>query len=265
MSDCGGYDTNSVISEFYDHVVPYRERDDINFFVDYASKANGPVLEIGCGTGRILIPTAEAVYEIVGMDLSDHMLNVCKKRVAELSPEVNSRISLIKNDMRSFDLEREFGLITLPFRPFQHLTTVEDQISCLKTIHKHLKPGGRLILDLFNPSMKFLVDENAFKESGDEPGFEMPDGRKVTRRIRIAKRDLFNQVSDCELIYYIKHPDGHEEKAIHEFKMRYLFRYEAEHLLVRCGFEVENLFAGYDRSEFGSKDPGELVFVATKR
>ena len=66
------------------------------------------------------------------------------------------------------------------------------------------------------------------------------------------------------MVYYITHPDGSEEKAVHAFPMKYLFRWEAEHLLVRCGYEIEALYAGYDKSEFGSKDPGELVFVAVK-
>jgi hypothetical protein len=65
-----------------------------------------------------------------------------------------------------------------------------------------------------------------------------------------------------ELIYYVTHPDGREERLVHAFPMRYLFRFEAEHLLVRCGFAVEALYAGFDRSPYGSAYPGELIFVA---
>ena len=60
------------------------------------------------------------------------------------------------------------------------------------------------------------------------------------------------------------HPDGRTERLVHSFPMRYLFRFEAEHLLARCGFEVEALYADYDRSPYGSKYPGELIFVAVK-
>ena len=69
---------------------------------------------------------------------------------------------------------------------------------------------------------------------------------------------------DVELIYDITHPDGRQERQIHAFQMRYLFRYEAEHLLARSGFVVDRLYAGFDRSEYGSIYPGELVFVAQK-
>ena len=92
----------------------------------------------------------------------------------------------------------------------------------------------------------------------------MPDGRRVQRRSRVVKRDVFKQYQDVELIYYATHPDGDTERTVHAFPMRYLFRYEVEHLLARCGFEVEALYADYDQSPCGSKYPGELIFVAKK-
>ena len=92
----------------------------------------------------------------------------------------------------------------------------------------------------------------------------MPDGRRVTRRHKIVAHDRFNQINDFELLYYVEHPDGREERLVHAFRMRYLFRFEAEHLLARTGFAVEHLYAGYDKSEYGTSYPGELILVARK-
>ena len=92
----------------------------------------------------------------------------------------------------------------------------------------------------------------------------MPDGRLVIRRHKIVSRDVFNQINHTELIYYVTHPDGRKERVVQAFPMRYLFRFEAEHLLARAGFEVEQLYADYDKSPYGSKYPGELIFVAGK-
>lgn len=265
MTDrAGGYTEYQFTAEFYDHVVPYRERGDVAFFVEMAQTAGGPVLEVGCGTGRVLIPTARAGFEITGLDLSPSMLAVCRANLAAEPAEVQARIQLIEGDMCEFDLGREFALITIPFRPFQHLTAVEDQIACLTTLHRHLKSGGRLVLDLFNPSIPYLADPARLHEFGDEPEFAMPDGRRVRRRERIVARDYFNQVQDTELIYYVTHPDGRQERLVHAFPMRYLFRYEAEHLLARCGFEIEALYADYNKSPYGSRYPGELIFVARR-
>jgi SAM-dependent methyltransferase len=264
MDSSGGYKDYAFVADLYDHVLPYRDRPDVTLYVDAARKCGGPVLEIGCGTGRILIPTARAGFEIVGLDLSPHMLEVCRKRLSQEPDEVQARAQLVEADMRDFDLGQIFRLVTIPFRPFQHLTTIEDQLSCLICTHRHLTEGGRLIFDIFNPSLEALTSDDVGKEIGEEPGFTTPDGRRVVRRHRIVSRDRFNQINYVELIYIVTHPDGREERLVHAFPMRYLFRFEAEHLLVRSGFEVEHLYADFDKSPYGSEDPGELIFVAKK-
>lgn len=260
----GGYDEYALIADLYDDVVPYRTRGDVHFFVAAALVSGGPVLEVGCGTGRILIPSARAGVDIVGLDLSSQMLHMCRAKLLNEPETVRPRVRLVQADMRDFDLAQTFTLVTLPFRPFQHLVTVEDQLSCLRSISRHLAERGRLILDLFNPSLEALVRDNLDQEFGDEPEFISSDGRRVIRRHKIVSRDYFNQVNQVELVHYITHPDGHKERLVHAFPIRYLYRFEAEHLLARCGFEVESVYADYDKSPYGSKYPGELIFVAKK-
>ncbi len=264
MDLAGDYEDYAFVADLYDHVVPYRTRPDVEFFVEEARAVGGPVLEVGCGTGRILIPTARAGIDIVGLDLSPHMLRICQQRLLNEPAAVQSRARLIQGDMRNFDLAQTFSLVTLPFRPFQHLTTVADQLACLASIHRHLAEEGRLILDLFNPSLPALVQDNLGQELGDEPEFTTPDGRRVVGRDRVVSRDHTNQVIQIELVYYVTHPDGREERLVHAFPMRYLFRFEAEHLLARSGFAVEAVYADYDKSPYGAKVPGELIFVARK-
>lgn len=264
MDSAGGYEEYAFVADLYDWVVPYRERPDISFFVDAAREAGSPVLEIGCGTGRVLIPSARAGIDVVGLDASPRMLAVCRERLQQENVAVQSRVELVQADMRAFELGRQFTLATLPFRPFQHLITVEEQRSCLMSIRRHLIEGGRLVLDLFNPSLEALASRQEGQEFGDEPEFSTPDGRRVVRRHRTVAHDRFNQVSHVELIYYVTHPDGREERLVHAFPMRYLFRFEVEHLLVRCGFDVEQLYAGFDKGAYGSRYPGELIFVARK-
>ena len=232
--------------------------------MDAAEQCGGPALEIGCGTGRVLIPTARAGIEIVGLDASPSMLAVCRDKLTHEPPEVQARVQLTAGDMRQFDFGRQFRLVTIPFRPFQHLMTVEDQLACLRTVHRHLLEGGQLVLDLFNPAFPHMADEKFFEELNREPPFTMPDGRKVLRRHHILARDFFQQTQDVELIYRITFPDGREERLVARFTMRYLFRFEAEHLLARSGFEVESVYADFEKRPYGSKFPGELIFVARK-
>jgi SAM-dependent methyltransferase len=264
MDNASGYEEYAFIADLYDYVEPYRSRSDIAFFVEAAREAGSAVLEVGCGTGRVLIPTARAGIDIVGLDLSLHMLAVCRQQLEAEPMLVQSRARLIQADMRAFDLGETFTLATIPFRPFQHLTTVDDQLSCLASIRRHLDDGGRLILDLFNPSLDALVNQVIGEEVGEEPEFSTPDGRRVIRRHKIVAHDRFSQINQVELVYYVTHPDGRQERLIHAFAMRYLFRFEAEHLLARAGFEVEQIYADYDKSVYGSKYPGELILVARK-
>lgn len=259
-----GHSDYESTAEFYDYGTLYRDRPDLPFFVDAAKEAGGGVLELGCGTGRILIPTARAGVSIVGLDASPSMLAVCAARLGAESADVQARVCLVQGSMTDFELGQTFALVTLPFRPFQHLISVEEQLACLRCIHRHLEPHGRIILDLFNPSLDALVAVGT-QEGGNDPEFIMPDGRRVLRRDRVVSRDRYNQVNQVELIYYVTYPDGRHERLVNAFPMRYLFRFEVEHLLARCGFAVDQVYADYTKTPYGAKYPGELIFVAHKQ
>lgn len=255
-------------AEFYDHVFVYEKRADIQFFVDAAAAAGGPVLEAGCGSGRVLLPCARAGARMTGLDLSDAMLKLLRAKLEKESPEVRARVNVVKGDMRDFALNERFALAQIPFRPFQHLMTVAEQRACLRSIRRHLLPGGRLIVDVFEPNLKMLLDERRQQESDvDECSFTMPDGRHVARRFRVAAVHFCRQVQDIELIYYVTHLDGRKERIVDAFPMRHFFRYEMEHLLVSEGFAIEALYGDYKKTPHDAMPEGapcELVFVARK-
>jgi hypothetical protein len=115
-----------------------------------------------------------------------------------------------------------------------------------------------------NPFLEHLIDDQYLNEFNEEPEMSMPDGRKVRRRFRISQRNLAEQFIDAEIIYHVTHPEGHVERLIHSFPFRYIFRFEAEHLLARCGFLIHAIYSDFDKSPFGSKYPGELIIVARK-
>jgi SAM-dependent methyltransferase len=255
-------DDRAAVADYYDLVNP--ERPDVTFYVEAARTGGGPVLELGCGTGRVLIPTARAGIEIVGLDASPQMLAVCRGRLQQEPPDVQARVRLLEGDMRRFTVDRTFRLATIPYRPFQHLLTVSDQLACLRSIHQHLADEGRLVFDIFNPSLDVLVKKPVGEEFDADPEFLMDDGGRVLLRAKIVSHERFTQVTRHELIYYISHPDGRSERLVYAFSMRNTFRFEAEHLLVRAGFDIERLYGDFDRSPYGSKYPGELIFIARK-
>lgn len=258
----------SQAAEFYDSVQVYEKRTDVQFFVDAAAAAGGPVLEAGCGTGRVLLPCARAGARMTGLDLSDGMLKLLHAKLEKEPADVRARVNIVKGDMRDFALNERFALAQIPFRPFQHLLTVPEQRACLQSIRRHLVPGGRLILDVYDPNMKLLLDERRRDESEVEACFDLPDGRKVERRFRIPAVHFCRQVQDVELIYYVTHPDGRQERIVDAFPMRYFFRYELEHLLASEGFSVEALYGDYKktlRDQMPADGLCELVFVAKRK
>ena len=263
-SDGNPYD-DALVAEIYSSLHGDESRREIDFFVETATEAGSPILELGCGSGTVLIPTARAGITIVGVDASLPMLAVCRRRLSAEPETVRSRVpALLHGDMRSFDVDEAFTLITIPFRPFQHLLTTDDQLACLERIRRHLVAGGRLVFDLFNPSLDALANGPFDEKSDVVHEFMMPDGRRVFRTYRRGRPDRFAQVAQHALTYEVTHPDGRVQRVTHRFPLRYFFRFEVEHLLARAGFGVEHVYAGYDRSPYGSRNPGQLILAAKK-
>jgi SAM-dependent methyltransferase len=260
----GGYEEYEFIAGFYDPIYEHRVTKDIDLFIDYSRKANGRTLELGCGTGRVLIPIAVSGCEITGLDHSPYMLRICQDKLYKQPKEVQDRVKLIKGDMTSFDTGETYSLVTVPLRTFQHLTTVEEQQACLGCINKHLIPNGLLVIDIFNPSLSKLYEKKYMDEQEDFPETKLSDGRTLRRTIRIAAFHRDQQCNNQEFIYYVSYPDGRTERLVQTFPFRYFFRYEFEHLLAICGFRVVDLFGNFDRSVYSGDSP-EMIFVAEKK
>lgn len=132
---------------------------DVAFYVEAALRYDGPVLELGAGTGRVAWPIAAAGLECVGADLAEPMLAIARAKAKLYDPEVAGRASFLRADMSDFDLGRRFRTVVIAFRSFQHLITETAQRSALRCIHAHLEPEGRLIVNLFDPRLDMLLPE----------------------------------------------------------------------------------------------------------
>jgi SAM-dependent methyltransferase len=263
LSQYGSYKDGPFVAEYYDFVPDYAGRRDLEFYLDYSLRAKGTILELGCGTGRVLIPTAGAGCRTVGLDLSSHMLAKCKEKLLCQPKDVQQRVLLFQGNMVDFKLDKSFALVTMPFRPFQHLVSVEEQMSCLACVNRHLAKGGRLILDVFHPDPTKLAGPVTLEEIEDVSEVPLPGGRKLRRTYRSVAFHRYEQVNYVELIFYVTHPDGRTERFVQAFPMRYFYRYEIEHLLARTGFRVVELFGDYDQSPF-LNNSSEMIFVAER-
>jgi len=263
MSNYRGFKTSPILAELYDLVPMYAVKPDVDFYVQYCSATGGKILELGCGTGRVLIPAARSGCEITGLDISEHVLTRCRDKLQLEAHDVQERVRLVQGNMIDFDIKDHFDLVIIPFRPFQQLISVDDQLACLHRIHRHLNPSGKLVFDFFQVNMAIISDPNRKEEVEDVAEFTLPDGRRLRRTHRLTALHRAEQYNDVELIYYLTDKSGNTERIVEPFPFRYFFRYEVEHLLARCGFEVRELFGDFDKTPLSDDSP-EIVFVAEK-
>ena len=221
---------------------------DVEFYVEEAKRAAGPVVEFGCGTGRILVPTARAGVEITGVDYSDTMLGILRDKL----PDADVHIG----DLRDFDVGRKFKLVTIPFRAIAHIIEAEDHVRLFENMRRHLAEGGRLIFDFFQPNLgKLAQPREEFMH------FERKEDGNTIRRYSIANTHPWKQLLAITFRWEIEGPGGEVEELTEEFDMRWFYRFELEHILKRAGLEIESLWGGFDRSPLGPES-SEMIFVA---
>jgi len=238
---------------------------DVEFFLGLAKDADAdghPVLELATGTGRVAIPIARAGVTVVGLDRSKEMLAEAKAKSQDLG-----NVRWVKAEMTSFDLPERFGLVFVPFRSFQHLLTVTDQLACLRRVHNHLVPGGRLAIDVFNPDIVVMGQWLGFKRGGvhkRRDDYVSPASERLVKARESRDYNPANQEVESTFIDEELDDEGAVLSRVYRgLKLRYIFRYEMEHLLARTGFEIEDVFGDCYGSPFGDTSP-EMVFVARK-
>ena len=248
-------DYADVASDYDAIYAELRSSADVDFYRRLAVAAEGPVLELGTGTGRVLLEIAALGIPATGLDRSPAMLQQLR---AKAPPRT---LRLVQAAMQSFDLGQDrFCLIFSAFRSFQHLLTVEDQLACLACARRHLAPGGRLAFDVFAPRLDALAaaDRPETREVSVEHA-----GAILTRyvRTRVAHAE---QILDLTFRYERSVEGSVVGERVAQLRMRYLFRYELEHLLWRSGFRDVELYGGFDRRPYDYVS-GETVVVATAR
>ena len=223
---------------------------DIDFYRELALEAGGLVVELGVGTGRVAIPLAQAGVSVLGLDLSGQMLAVARRKAR--AEGVSGRLALARADMRRFVLARPAALITIPARAFLHLLTTNDQLSTLASCRAALEPGGRLALNVFNPNLPLIAEwMRRDPEQWGEADLWLPDSEE--------RRDY--DPSEQHINLHVRARGRAGEGSFVATRLRWVYRYEMEHLLARSGFAVEALYGNFERAPFGHTST-ELVWVA---
>jgi SAM-dependent methyltransferase len=261
--DPGPIDAGVEAAARYD-VLHADRTEDVAFYAREAAGAPGPVLEVGCGTARVALAVAAAGARIVGLERSAPHLAVAAARRAGSPESVRSRLALVRGDMRAYAFRRPFERVLMPFRVFQAMLTVDDQLSALAAARAALAPGGRLVLDLFDPRLDVLAEAAEGPAPLAPTGRSFRDGRGEWRERVAARYDLESQIVDLTYVYERAGDDGAvADRSFERIRVRYFTRWEFEHLLARAGYEVEALYGGWDGRPLAAEGE-DMIWIARK-
>ena len=252
---------------------------DAAFYARQAVESGGPVLEVGCGTGRVSLASAAAGVDVTGLDNDAALLARAAvkhagsratraraegSRMSGRPSAPRGRLALVCADMRAYAFRRHFAAVLMPFRVFQSMLTVSDQLAALASARAALVPGGRLVLDVFDPRLDVLAEAAEGPAPLAETGRSYEDARGQWRERVAARYDLESQTVDLTYVYERQSEGGEPvERAFDRLRVRYFTRWEFEHLLARAGYEVEALYGGWDGGP-PTPEGEDMIWIARK-
>ena len=242
-------------AKFYDLIYDkIRTETDMEYYLRKIAETDGPILEIGVGTGRFFSEAIKTGADIYGIDMSESMLDVLRKKIDKSD---HHRVS--QQNGIDFKLDQQFELILAPFRVFSHLLTTEEQLMTLNNIGHHLTDNGKLIFDLYVPNPEMLVSgmDNVIDFEG-----EYKPGLKLIRKTSM-RADLVNQISDVSMKLSWDEPEG-SRNEIWDFKFRFFYRYEIEHLIRISDLTLLDFFGDFEENPLGP-DSKEFIVICGKK
>jgi SAM-dependent methyltransferase len=254
-------DSYSVIGKYYDDAyAAKKDLVDAPFYLELARRIGGPVPEIACGTGRVLLPIARAGIAIDGVDVSANMLGVLRGHLAAEPAEVQERVAFFEGDMRTMRLERKYALVTIPFRPMQHMYSVADQVAALANAAWHLDEGGLAAFDVFYPKFEML-DTTIGGEIPELEWRRASDPEKLVRRyFRKDRVDKIEQIFECTFVF--RTFDG-DRLAAEESEAVKLSHYTYPHLralFLLAGLEPVEEYGSFAKTPLDNAAQ-EMIFV----
>lgn len=250
------------MSQLYDDLALYYDlahadyTADLPFYLKLAQETGGPILELGCGSGRTIAPLLEASFEVVGLDNSQAMLELAARRLGE-----QANCTLVLGDMTSFDLGRTFPLITSPFNTWLHLNSLEAQKAAFHRACQHLAPGGWLVIDI--PAPATIVEAEHDGALTLEKIFAEPESGDKMLQFASTQLDSRNQLYYVTWIYDRIEANGVVKRKVAPMTLRYLLPKEARSLVRGAGLKLKALWGDYERSPYTAESE-KLIIVAEK-
>jgi len=230
--------------------------DEMPILLRLAGEAGGPILDLACGTGRTTLPMAEAGFEVIGVDASEPML----ARAREKAHEQGLAVAFHLQDCAHLELTLTARMVTMNGHAFQEFLTNEAQDDLLRSVSRHLAPGGVFVFDTRFPSR-----DNLLKPEGEQPWQTVTDERGWTIAASVIwSYDAVSQIQDYVMIDRISDTAGATEETRSTGRLRYTWPREMDRLLDTHGFDLDTIYGEWDESPLAA-DSYDMVVVARKR
>ncbi|HEY6409686.1 MAG TPA: class I SAM-dependent methyltransferase [Ktedonobacteraceae bacterium] len=246
----------------YDLIAPFYDleheqfSEDLDLYRNFAELRNGPLLELACGSGRLLIPLAREGYTITGVDTSEKMLTLARERLQEAS--LSSRVTLVQQDMSTLELSQKFSLAFVALGSFAHLITRKAQQQALAAIRKQLTTGGTFIIDISNADARYM--ESLSGQVLHQGTWQCGDGTLLTHLVSPASSQTKHLLELTH--FYDQHRQGGQVSRTVITTHIYLFeRVEMELLLEQAGFVVKDVYGDHEPGPF-TLESQRMIFIA---
>jgi len=234
--------------------------DDLPALEAMARRTDGPLLELGCGTGRALIPLAQKGYQVTGVDLSTEMLRIAAAKARDAG--VSQRVTLMEGDYAEAPLGGPYPFAFVLMNTFMHLETQQRQLRALAHWREHLAPSGLLLIDVFHPDVNQLAELDG-RLVWDRTWIDDQTGQTVMKWVT-CRADPSEQRLYITLIYEEISEGGEIRRTQAPYVARYLWRFEAELLLDKAGFDLEAVYGDWTFAPFESSS-GRMILLARRR
>lgn len=217
-----------LLAQWYDNILE-NETKDIEFYKNILVGSKGKVLELACGTGRLLVPFCQLGVDIEGLDISSDMLSICRKKLAEH----NLSVALYEQDLAKFNTGKQYKIIFISGGSFQLLDDIAAAMSSLNHIYAHLQAGGQLILDLFHLWSEVQSNQDVLWRLGRTA--KNKKGEKFCCYER-TELDPMNQIQRGRYKYELYRNGVLVKTIMDNLNLRWYGRQEFKLMLEKCGF-----------------------------
>ncbi len=252
------YQFYEKIARFYD-AENAEFTDDLMLYSELAEETGDPILDVGCGTGRVMLHLAQEGYRVVGLDLSQEMLARGQRKL-DVMPDLKPLVTFVHADALKAEFDERFNLIIIPYNTFMQFQKQTDQLAVLRRYGQMLTDDGLLVMDL--PNATELVGTQDDGTMVLERMFTEPESGHLVMQQSVSSVEQIAQVLHVTWIYDEIGDGGALNRTMASLSLRYVFPGEMDLMLAAAGLRRVEVYGDFVSEPFADGSPKMIVVAA---